>query len=184
MLAGTGKEVDKTNSKAAYYNVSAGALVAASPVFRDMLSGSNIVQKDGAKIHICARGLNARALLYVLAIFHNRPDKLPDKVLIYKLGQIAVVVDALKCQEAVKIRGKMWCDAVKDLRCVQLPMPSEPFRGEHLLWLWATYVFRRADEFKKITEILLRRAEDEPYLTLRGVPIDNIIRKPSCHARM
>lgn len=165
-----------------YYHVDSGALIAASPVFRDLLVGRNVVQTKGARIRVSARCLNARALLSMLAVFHNRLDKIPDDMNIYRLAHLAVVVDALKCQESTLPISTAWCNSVKDHRCLRSPKPSEGFSGEYFLWLWVTYVFRRS-EFKKVTEVILRRTGDRPLPTVPGLPIGGIIGKSmgACH---
>lgn len=142
----------------------------ASPILHDMLSGP--VKKSGsnAKIRVvAARGVNGMALAKILHVIHYRTSNVPHSVSIGQLAYIAVIVEALECYEAVRPHVELWCESVRDLVSLQ---KSANVSVDLLLWVWITFVFHRADEFKQATHTVLQLADSGPLPTIVGLPIE------------
>lgn len=152
--------------------MSSNALMTASPILYDTLSGS--VKKSGsdAKIRIVARGVNGMALAKILHVIHYRTSNVPRSVSIGQLAYIAVIVEALECYEAVRPYVQLWCESVQDLGCLQ---KSASVSVDLLLWVWITFVFHRADEFKQETHTVLQLADSGPLPTIVGLPIEKLL---------
>lgn len=141
----------------------------ASPIFHDMLSGPVKKSSNDAKIRVVARGVNRLAFEIILHVIHYRTSRVPRSVSVGQLAYIAVIVEALECYEAVRPYVNRWCESVQSLRSLQ---QTASVSVDLLLWVWITFVFNRADEFKKATHTILQLADSGPLPTAVGLPIN------------
>jgi hypothetical protein len=150
----------------------------ASPILHDILSGP--VKKSGsdAKIRAVARGVNEMALAKILHVIHYRTSNVPRSVSIGQLAYIAVIVEALECYKAVRPHVQLWCESVRDHGSLQ---KSANVSVDLLLWVWITFVFHRADEFKQATHTVLQLADSGPLPTIVGLPIEKILGNIHCY---
>jgi hypothetical protein len=151
------------------FGVYAGALMAASPLFNDLLRG--VVRDSDGIIHITAQRLHPTALLNVLCVMHHRTRAVPKCPNIGDLAELALVVNASNCELAVDTISDIWCKNIED---GSLDIPNLINR-DSLLLMWVSYVFRREELFKKITSAILRHATDEAFPNFVGLPLGKLI---------
>lgn len=134
--------------------VSSNHLRLASPVFERMLTGgwaegSALRTRGIAEIKV--QSTKATALFTLLNIIHGRTRKVPRKVSLDLLTQLAVLVDYYECHEAVEVFSKIWIKAWKN----RWP---DRYGYDVIRWLCISWVFRDGRIFKNMTRILQRQA--------------------------
>ncbi|KAM3478711.1 hypothetical protein MY5147_002100 [Beauveria neobassiana] len=121
--------------------VSSHILRHASQVFRKDLDPSGPwrqpeIQPDGLR-HKNLDGFDPKALKHVLDLIHFRNDRVPDKLEMEELAEVAVIVDYFQCHEAMRFVVKSWIreDRIKEV--IDEAQPGRPL----FLWLLIAYVF-------------------------------------------
>ncbi|KAK3341944.1 hypothetical protein B0T25DRAFT_586023 [Lasiosphaeria hispida] len=154
--------------------VSSKHLALASRVFKNKLQfagagkGGSTTQSDG-RVHLSlAEGFEPKAVRIVLDAIHGRGRKVPKAVDLETLAQIALFVDRFQLGDAVEVYADRWIGNLEG----SLP---EAYSRDLVLWIYASYVFGRADVFKTVTKLAAARS-DGPVRHL-GLPIkEKIIR--------
>lgn len=117
------------------YHVSAGCLIAASSVLRNILSEAKVRDNDRIAC-MSAQRLDETALLAVLRIMHHQTMKVPRKLALMDLVEIATVVNAVKGEQAVQLFGEVWCQyAEEEYNATSFDGTQDP-TSENTLWLW------------------------------------------------
>lgn len=121
---------------------------------------------DDGRVHVALPGRGPHdpaAAILVMDMLHGRGRKVPRAVELETLARVAVVVDALRALEAVEAYADRWFDAL-------LPPPlggrggspavgGDEYGRDLVLWLYASYVFRRADVFQRVTRTAVLRSD-------------------------
>ncbi|KAK0719289.1 hypothetical protein B0H67DRAFT_532932 [Lasiosphaeris hirsuta] len=146
-------------------------LALASRIFRNKLQfagAKGSVQSDG-RVHLgLAEGFEPRAVRIVLDAVHGRGRKVPKAVDLETLAQIALFVDRFQLGDAVEVYADRWIGGLEG----SLP---EAYTRDLVLWIYASFVFGRADVFKAVTKLAAARSNG-PIRDL-GLPIkEKIIR--------
>ncbi|KAK5653996.1 hypothetical protein OQA88_7672 [Cercophora sp. LCS_1] len=148
--------------------VSSKHLTLASRVFRNKLASSPTTQSDG-RIHLTlGPGFAPKAVQIVLNIIHSRGSKVPREVDLDTLAQIALFVDKFSLFDAVEVYADRWISKLEG---------SVPEAGQRdlVLWIYASYVFRRNEVFRTVTRTAASRSEGQ--LRTLGLPIrEKIVR--------
>jgi hypothetical protein len=156
------------------YQVSSADLMAASPVFKTMLSSGGGLDKlrhlDG-KIYFVARCVNEKVLCILLKILSHRTGGLPPKVGLSSISMIAVLASHLECVHAVQFYADRWCGKQEQ----KFPVAQEVGQIV-MMWLCASLVFRREDRFGEAAQVLLRNSK-VGLLPSLGLPIEHAISK-------
>lgn len=156
------------------YQVSSADLMAASPVFKTMLSSCGGLDKlrhlDG-KIYFVARCVNEKVLCILLKILSHRTGGLPPKVGLSSVAMIAVLASHLECVHAVQFYADRWCGKQEQ----KFPVAQEVGQIV-MMWLCASLVFRREDRFGEAAQVLLRNSKVGSLPSL-GLPIEHAISK-------
>jgi BTB/POZ domain len=141
-------------NKEVRFRVSSRHMALASPVFRVMLQQefkeATILRSTG-KVEVTLAEDCAEAFLILLNIIHGYTRRVPHKIDLNTLTQIAIIVDKYSCLEVVELFSEMWLEELKNT------LPGS-FTETLLPWLCITWVFRKPDEFKHVTRIAQRES--------------------------
>ncbi|KAK1752725.1 hypothetical protein QBC47DRAFT_454071 [Echria macrotheca] len=145
----------------------------ASRVFRNKLqhaSAKTATQSDG-RIHLALAddgSFHPKPVTIVLNAIHGRGSKVPRAVDLETLAQIALFVDRFQVYDAVEVYADRWIAQLEDKL-------GEAYDRDLVLWVYASYVFRRPDVFRAATKVAVAHSSG-PLRTL-GLPIrEKIIR--------
>lgn len=127
--------------------VSSKHLSLASQHFRNKFRHLNrdATEADG-RIHVTLAGFDPAAVIIVMDVIHGRGRKVPRSVDLEMLAKLAVFVDVFRCFEVVETYAERWFGKLAQ------SLPTE-YGRDLVLYIYASYVFRRGDVFKKATRI-------------------------------
>ena len=129
--------------------VSSRHMILASNVFRVMLSPKfkegNILQAKGL-LEVPLPDDNPAALLTLLNVIHGHVRKVPRKVNLQLLTDIAILVDKYEFHECVELFAEIWIEDLKNTT------PAK-YKKEPIPWLCISWVFKREAEFQNMTRI-------------------------------
>jgi hypothetical protein len=154
-------EHDRTTPKSqpVHMRVSSKHLILASHTFRTSL-GSDIypegrmLQTHG-NVTMTLIDEDPDVMIILLRIVHGQTRKVPRQVSLDMLTKLAAVVNHRQMLEVVEVLSDIWISAFKH---TSSPAGNTP---EALSWLFIFWVFRKEDEFKKITLILQQECYDD-----------------------
>ncbi|KAJ4391072.1 hypothetical protein N0V93_004686 [Gnomoniopsis smithogilvyi] len=133
--------------------VSSKHLSLASKHFRNKFRhlGPAQTQVDG-RFHVTLGGYDPAAVIIVMDIIHGRGRKVPKEVSLETLAKVAVFVDAFRCFDAVEVHAERWFEKLGD------DLPSG-YERDLVLWMYASYIFRQSQTFKKATRIAVLNSD-------------------------
>ena len=145
--------------------VSSKHLTLASPIFKAMLQPKF---KEGLQLH--SHGYaelplpddNSAALLILLNLIHGQFRKVPRKIDLWMLAELAVLVDKYELLETTEMLLDYW---LPHLRCT-IPLV---LNDDLLPWICISRVFRKPDIFEKVTKVA--QLESEGLLEVSEWPI-------------
>ena len=106
------------------------------------------------------------AFLIVLNLIHGHNRKVPREIDLPMLTEIAVIVDKYEVLEITEIMAEHWLQNLE--KTVPLTL------NEDLLsWMCISWVFKKADIFKKVTKIA--QLESKGFLDEKQLPIPESI---------
>ncbi|EAS35997.3 uncharacterized protein CIMG_01351 [Coccidioides immitis RS] len=145
------------------FHVSSRHMILASPVFRAMLqrkfSESNTLQLTGS-VEIPLPDDDPDAMLILLKIIHGHMRKVPLRVDLITLVQLAILIDKYDVHEVVELFSNFWFDNLKST----IP---EKYTDDIPAWICICWVFDRPNEFRKTTRLALREGK-------QAVPSDEL----------
>ncbi|KAH0538932.1 hypothetical protein FGG08_004523 [Glutinoglossum americanum] len=136
------------------FRVSSKHLCLASPVFRVMLQGKfkeAAVLLSTGTVEIPLEDDNPAAFLILLNIIHGYTRKVPRKITLDLLTQIAILLDKYNCREVVEAFSERWIDQLRG------DVPRS-LTNTLLLWLCIAWIFEEPAEFRAITQIAERES--------------------------
>ena len=144
--------------------VSSKHLSVSSVVFKAMLSKNfeegHVLRSNGIT-EVALPDDHPLAFLVILHLLHSRMRSVPRSIDQDLLTEIAVLADKYRFHEALGFHSDMWIDGLKN----KIPASL----GEDLYkWICVSWVFSKATEFKKATQIAQRQAVSK----LDDLPID------------
>lgn len=144
-------------SREVHMCVSSMHLVQVSPVFRGLLRGgfkeSHRLRSEGA-IEIPLPGDDPSTFEILLNIIHGRLKRVPSRINIDQLTQVAILVDKYGLHEVSQWYTAAWIDCLKG----SLPMS---FTKELMPWICISWVFQEQVYIEKTTEIALWESEGD-----------------------
>ncbi|KAI1941983.1 hypothetical protein LOZ66_001464 [Ophidiomyces ophidiicola] len=150
-------------------HVSSRHMTLASSVFRAMLqqqfAESNTLSLTG-RVDIALPDDDPDALLILLNIIHGRVRKVPLRVDLSTLTQLAILVDKYDVHEAVELFSTFWFDNLKST------IPSH-FTNDVPAWICICWVFNRPEEFSIVTRLALRQGKQA--IPLGELPIPSAV---------
>lgn len=144
--------------------VSSRHLSLASRHFRDRFRHLDRVDdaaSDDGRVHVTLPGAghDPAAVILVMDILHGRGRKVPRAVGLETLARVAVIVDTLRCLEVVEVYAERWFEALLLPGSGAVPAVEGEYGRDLVLWLYASYVFRRADVFQRVTRTAVLRSD-------------------------
>ena len=148
------------------FRVSSKHLTLASSVFKAMLArefkeGATLRSTGTIDLHLPDD--HPAALLICLNIVHGDSKKVPRKVDLRMLAEIAIIVDKYELHNAVGIKSYLWIDCLKD----SIP---QSFNEDLLRWICISWVFKCTVEFRESTRI----AEQQSVFNVEEEMEDNL----------
>jgi hypothetical protein len=122
-----------------------------------------LLEGDGM-FHTRAEGWDVEAFLIFMRIIHLQNRQVPKVVDLELLAKFAVIVDFYECEEAVEVWTDGWIKLITSSSLV-----PQTYGRDVILWICIARVFGLKEQFKKSTEVVVKRA-DETVRTL-GLPI-------------
>ena len=144
--------------------VSSRHLALSSRVFRVMFCGAyleKILPSDSPPKRVVLPDDDPDAFLVLLAIIHGRNRRVPRRVSKSQLIEIAILVDKYELHEVCELFTDMWFADVYGVHWDNPPLPTE--------WIYLSYVFGKADEFKQATRLAILNCG--PEFEDEGMPI-------------
>lgn len=149
--------------------VSSKHLTLASPVFRTMFK---VIYKEGLNLHSQGHAElplpddNPAAFLIILHLIHGQIRKVPRKIDLWMLTELAILVDKYELLETVE----MWLDYwLQDLEST-IPLT---LNNDLLPWICISWVFRKSAILKKVTKIA--QTESQGLLEANQLPIPECV---------
>ena len=144
-------------------------LTLASPIFKTILQPKF---KEGLQLH--SHGYtelplpddNPAALLILLNLIHGQFRKVPRKIDLWMLTELAVLVDKYKLLETAEMLLDYWLQHLK----YTIPLV---LNNDLLPWIYILRVFRKPDIFEKVTRVA--QLESEGLLEVSEWPIPEYI---------
>jgi hypothetical protein len=154
------------------FQVSSRHLSLTSPVFGAMFRldfKEGTALRSTGRVEVALEDDNPAAFLIFLNIIHGYTRRVPRKISLEMLSDMAFLVDKYECLEAVEVFSDMWIDGIKS------GIPHSLM--ENLLrWLCIAWVFRRPTEFKRTTEIIEHESTGNVLMDLGyGLPIPSSV---------
>ena len=145
--------------------VSSKHLTLASPVFRTMFKakhkeGLNLYSQGHAELRLPDD--NPAALLVILHLIHGQTRKVPRKVDLWMLTELAILVDKYELLESVEMVLDHW------LQNLESTIPRT-LNNDLLPWICISWVFKKPEIFKKTTKIA--QMESEGLIEENQLPI-------------
>ena len=166
---------EKTSCPAVRIRVSSKHLTLASPVFRSMLKGK---YKEGLDLYSQGHAElllpedHPAAFLIILLLIHGQLRKVPRKINLWMLTELAVLVDKYELLETVEMMLDYW---LQDLTNT-IPLTLS---NDLLPWICISWVFKKSEIFKKVTKIA--QMESEGLLDAGQLPISEwVLSKEFC----
>ncbi|KGO67662.1 Uncharacterized protein PITC_064250 [Penicillium italicum] len=165
-------DISKGNVPGNYarFQVSSKHLTFASGYFRRMLktcwAEGDALSKKGF-VEIPVNDCKPDILLIILNLIHGRSRKVPPKLSLPQLTDIAVAIDFLQCHEAIEVFAGIW---IQDLRSVV----SSLFLEDTKKWIMIAWVFSSYDILRQ-TETIAMQQGTGPFQT-SNLPIPKIIK--------
>jgi len=142
-------EQSKQDNQKSQFLISSKHMMLVSPVFRAMLQPGfkegTMLQSEG-KVEVSLPD-HAGAFTILIDIIHCRLKRVPLKVDLHMLLEIAILVDKYQMYEVVDVFSDIW---VREL-VATLP---KTYSADVLPWLCISWVFELEDQFKQLTRIL------------------------------
>jgi hypothetical protein len=126
---------------------------------------SNVLRATGS-VEIPLPDDDPDAFLILLNIIHGHIRKVPLRVDLPTLTQLAILVDKYDVHEAVEMFSNIWFDNLKH----EIP---QTFTDDIPSWICICWVFAKPSEFKQTTRLALRQGRDE--LQPDGLPIPSSV---------
>lgn len=123
-------------------------LALSSPYFSRLLNGGfkEASQfKSQGFLSIPVKDWEALPFLMLMVILHGKTRKVPRKVSLERLIEMAFLVDFYECLEAVEVFSEMWINDLAQEPCLSNRDNAHP-------WLFISWVFHRGDIFGKLTQ--------------------------------
>ena len=145
--------------------VSSKHLTLASPVFRSMFK---VKYKEGLDLYSQGHAElllpedNPAAFLIILYLIHGQPRKVPRKITLNMLTELAILVDKYDLLEPIEMFLDCW---LQDLTSTI----SLTLNDDLLPWICISWVFNKSEIFKKVTKIA--QVESEGLLEADQLPI-------------
>ena len=143
------RSATETEPEDIHMQVSSKHLILASSVFAKMLNGK-FREAENMRLagHVAMRlpDDDPAAFSVLLNIAHGRTRRVPRRVGLTMLTEIARLVDKYYMHEVIEIYSDRWIDDIKD------DVPRS-FTNDLLPWLCISWVFQKADIFKRTTSI-------------------------------
>ena len=132
------------------FRLSSRHLVLASPYFRAALKGSwkEGISAAGSLYTVEAYDWNEEAFQIIMNVVHSKTEKVPRRVSLELLAQIAVVVDYYKFHGAVKFFSDTWIEEIGKGGSI-----PEEYCRDLILWLCVACVFEKAEIFHTVTSV-------------------------------
>jgi len=142
-----------------YLRVSSKHLILSSDMFRKMLGSdtfreSGVLRSNGS-FHLELSD-DPEALIMLMYIVHGMTRKVPRDIPLDTLVEFAVLVNYYKVHESVELFSDIW---ISNLKTKSFPNSYNP--EEVLSWLFISWVFEKADDFEKLTRILIYESDDK-----------------------
>ena len=169
---------EKDLCQAIRIRVSSKHLTLASPVFRTMFKvnyneGLSLYSQCHAELPL--QDDNPAAFLIILHLIHGQIRKVPRKVDLSMLTELAILVDKYELLESVEMLLDHWLQNLKST----IPLT---LNNDLLPWICISYVFKKSEIFKKVTKIA--QAESEGLLAANQLPIPEwVLSKNICCMR-
>lgn len=151
--------------------VSAKHLTLVSPVFKSLLLGgwkesSTFLQTGSTELIVS--GWDLEAFLVVMQMIHNQHTKIPRKVSLELFAKISVIVDYYKCKDAIGFFSDVWLDDLDSNSELRNKLACT-FSRDLVLWLWISWIFRRAEQFRKATAVAIKYSKAQ--ISSLGLPL-------------
>lgn len=138
--------MEELNQEAPHrFRLSSKHLTSASVYFKNMLQGPWI-ESNASTIE--AQDWDPDAMAILMNVIHGRHWKVPKRVDVEKLVNIAVLVDYYKCHEVMEVFVEKWTTNVEG-------EISERYCRELVLWIAIGRLFNRADIFSQATKMAI-----------------------------
>ena len=167
---------EKESCHAVRMRVSSKHLTLASPVFRSMFE---VKYKEGLSLQSQGHAElllpedNPAAFLIILHLIHGQPRKVPRKITLNMLTELAILVDKYDLLEPVEMFLDYW---LQDLTST-IPRTLD---DDLLPWICISWVFKKSNIFKKVTKIA--QMESEGLLDADHLAISEwVLSKEFCH---
>ena len=119
-------------------------------------------------------GDNPAALLIILHLIHGQIRKVPRRVDLWMLTELAILVDKYELLESVEMALDHW------LQNLESTTPRT-LNNDLLSWMCISWLFQKPELFKKITKIA--QLESEGHLEANQLPIpESVLSKHLLHA--
>ena len=155
--------------------VSSKHLTLASPVFRSMFKdiyseGLSLYSQSHTELPLPYD--NPAAFLIILHLIHGQFRKVPRKIDLWMLTELAILVDKYELLESVEVFLDDWLQNLKSA----IPLTCN---NDLLPWICISWVFKKSKIFKNVTKIA--QAESEGFLDANHLPIPaHILSKSLC----
>ena len=155
--------------------VSSKHLTLASPVFRTMFKniyneGLSLYSQSNAELPLPYD--NPAAFLIILHLIHGQIRKVPRKIDLWMLTELAILVDKYELLESVEVLLDHWLQNLKSA----IPLT---FNNDLLPWICISWIFKKSEIFKNVTKIA--QAESEGLLEANQLPIPaHVLSKSLC----
>lgn len=151
--------------------VSAKHLTLVSPVFKSFLLGgwkeSSTFLETGST-ELIVSGWDLEAFLVVMQMIHSQHKKIPRKVSLELFAKITVIADYYKCKDAIGFFSDVWLDDLDSNSDLQNKIACT-FSRDLMLWLWISWMFRRAEQFEQSTAVAIKYSKAQ--ITSLGLPL-------------
>lgn len=138
-----------TESEDIHMQVSSKHLILASSVFARMLHGKFLeaeTLRSAGQAEFRLPDDDPVALSILLNIVHGHTRRVPRRLELAMLTEVAILVDKYYMVEVIEVYSDMWVDNLKD----NVP---RSFTNDLLPWLCISWVFQKAEIFKNTTRI-------------------------------
>lgn len=149
--------LEQNHSPARRFKVSSRHLVLASEYFNSRLKscwseGEALRKKRNVELEIT--DANPEAVLILLNAIHGHLRRVPKVVNLNLLVELAVLVDYFQCHEILDLFSDLWVEALRS------SVPSD-YTNDVPRWIFISWVFRKADIFKQVTEVAQHQVTGE-----------------------